>query len=395
MAFIQGKCPNCAGIMAVDDAKDAMVCTYCNTPFIVEKAVNIFNNTTNYNSVTNVTAQNVVVSADDPAEKLFTRYCSLIKRKEYDLSYKTFAKLKELHPDSTYVDEARIHQWAQSCKAGPEYGNSDPMAWWGHMDTPNLYDALSSLKSSDEQTFDKYYTPLKEQVNQALNKLTGLNFSEGMLFTKIYVSNLFDRFIESVDEYIKYSSAYSYYINARSSYNSSSISAIPISPSEPADSNYHKNLTELLKKWTDKDFDQDPFYIAYIVDSIQGLVQNGEIINDGYDKGDSPVDFMEEISAKYGRQIQPYLEKVRAVREAREKKRAQAKFRSLYADAAEKYSEKKYERLNEVLKDILLAFPSPNLEAYVTKNIVKGLFGWKCKNALPSLETAFKWVFPE
>ena len=37
MPFVQGNCPNCGGTLAVDNEKDAWVCPYCNTPFIVEK----------------------------------------------------------------------------------------------------------------------------------------------------------------------------------------------------------------------------------------------------------------------------------------------------------------------------------------------------------------------
>lgn len=47
MSFVQAKCPNCGGILAVDDAHDAAVCQFCNTPFIVEKAINNYNTTNN------------------------------------------------------------------------------------------------------------------------------------------------------------------------------------------------------------------------------------------------------------------------------------------------------------------------------------------------------------
>ncbi len=59
MPFVQAKCPNCGGILAVDKSIDAAVCQFCNTPFIVEKAVNYYNTTNNVNvgagAVVNVT----------------------------------------------------------------------------------------------------------------------------------------------------------------------------------------------------------------------------------------------------------------------------------------------------------------------------------------------------
>lgn len=59
MPFVQAKCPNCGGILAVDASHEAAVCQYCNTPFITEKAINNVN-ITNY-----VTANNVVIENQD------------------------------------------------------------------------------------------------------------------------------------------------------------------------------------------------------------------------------------------------------------------------------------------------------------------------------------------
>ena len=59
MPFVQGKCPNCGGVLAVDSAKDAAVCPFCETPFVIEKAINNYNITNNINvgagAVVNVT----------------------------------------------------------------------------------------------------------------------------------------------------------------------------------------------------------------------------------------------------------------------------------------------------------------------------------------------------
>ncbi|MBO4894719.1 MAG: leucine-rich repeat domain-containing protein [Clostridia bacterium] len=49
MSFVQAKCPNCGGVLAVDNSNEAAVCQFCNTPFIVEKAVNNYNITNTVN----------------------------------------------------------------------------------------------------------------------------------------------------------------------------------------------------------------------------------------------------------------------------------------------------------------------------------------------------------
>lgn len=45
MPFVSAKCTNCGANLEVDNTKDAAVCPYCNTPYVIEKAVNYFNTT--------------------------------------------------------------------------------------------------------------------------------------------------------------------------------------------------------------------------------------------------------------------------------------------------------------------------------------------------------------
>lgn len=62
MPLIPGICSQCGATLSVDEKKDAMICPYCNTPFVVEKAIQIFNNT--YNTINNITAQNVYMTEE-------------------------------------------------------------------------------------------------------------------------------------------------------------------------------------------------------------------------------------------------------------------------------------------------------------------------------------------
>ena len=47
MPLVQAKCTNCGANLEVDSIKDAAICPYCGTPYIVEKAINHFNTTNN------------------------------------------------------------------------------------------------------------------------------------------------------------------------------------------------------------------------------------------------------------------------------------------------------------------------------------------------------------
>ena len=72
MPLVPAKCPNCGATLSVDSNGKAEICQYCGSPFIVEEAKQIFNNT--YNIVNNITAENVVVEQVDP------QYQSLLQR---------------------------------------------------------------------------------------------------------------------------------------------------------------------------------------------------------------------------------------------------------------------------------------------------------------------------
>ena len=43
MPLVQAKCTNCGANLEIDNTKDAAICPYCGTAFIVEKAINNYN----------------------------------------------------------------------------------------------------------------------------------------------------------------------------------------------------------------------------------------------------------------------------------------------------------------------------------------------------------------
>ena len=50
MPLVPAVCPNCKGTLEVNPAQDAAICRFCGTPFIVEKAINQYNTTNNFNA---------------------------------------------------------------------------------------------------------------------------------------------------------------------------------------------------------------------------------------------------------------------------------------------------------------------------------------------------------
>lgn len=62
MPLVSAKCTNCGASLEVENTKDAAICPYCDTPYIVEKAVNY------YNTTSNITAEVVNVYGGNSAD---------------------------------------------------------------------------------------------------------------------------------------------------------------------------------------------------------------------------------------------------------------------------------------------------------------------------------------
>lgn len=103
MNLVDAKCTNCAGVLKVDDSKEAAVCPYCGSAYIVEKAIQNFNITNNLsvaNATINLNGANIQVGDKFDLEGHLNRakqafqYCQF---KEAEVLFKAVA---EKHPDN-------------------------------------------------------------------------------------------------------------------------------------------------------------------------------------------------------------------------------------------------------------------------------------------------------
>ena len=58
MALVDAKCTNCGAKLSIDDSKDAAICEFCGSAFIVEKAINNFQINANVINVINTGSEN-------------------------------------------------------------------------------------------------------------------------------------------------------------------------------------------------------------------------------------------------------------------------------------------------------------------------------------------------
>ncbi len=94
MPLISAKCTQCGAPLEVDSAKDAAICPFCNTPFIVEKAINYYNTT----NVTNIEAGVVQVQSGETQDTLAQSGETFIKFNDYDSAKAMFEKLTNTYP---------------------------------------------------------------------------------------------------------------------------------------------------------------------------------------------------------------------------------------------------------------------------------------------------------
>ena len=102
MPFVQAKCPNCGGFLAVDNTHDAAVCQFCGTPFIVEKAITNFN--LNVNGNVYFDKATVKVEGAPTVNSLLTRARSFVYSGEYNVALDYYDRILDLDP---YNSEAK------------------------------------------------------------------------------------------------------------------------------------------------------------------------------------------------------------------------------------------------------------------------------------------------
>lgn len=96
----QAKCTNCGATLDVDSEKEAAICPYCNSAYIVEKAIN------NYH-ISNMTAENVYVFNDDSVnvEQLYKSADALLAAQQWNRACAAYSDIS-----LTRFNEARCHE---------------------------------------------------------------------------------------------------------------------------------------------------------------------------------------------------------------------------------------------------------------------------------------------
>ena len=94
--LVPAKCTSCNASLDVDPSKDAALCPYCGTPFIVEKAIQQF--ITTHKTVNNI--QTAIIQNGFSEEKYVENGIMQIKLERYQDALNTFEKMSQDYPNN-------------------------------------------------------------------------------------------------------------------------------------------------------------------------------------------------------------------------------------------------------------------------------------------------------
>jgi predicted RNA-binding Zn-ribbon protein involved in translation (DUF1610 family) len=96
MPLVPAKCTQCGGDLQIDNTKEAAVCPYCGSAFIVEKAIQLYNQTYNISANTvNVYKQE---NDRDTADTLYETGSNALNAGNIQLAERCFDDIKKFYP---------------------------------------------------------------------------------------------------------------------------------------------------------------------------------------------------------------------------------------------------------------------------------------------------------
>ena len=101
MPLVNAKCTNCGGTLSVDASKEAAICDFCGSPYIVEKAIQNYN----YHITNNISAQLLLFRAKVKWKK--NAFCRMQKQmkalKSTIRHWRSTGRSQRITPFNSYI----------------------------------------------------------------------------------------------------------------------------------------------------------------------------------------------------------------------------------------------------------------------------------------------------
>lgn len=181
MPLVNAKCTNCGAPLQVDNSHEAAVCPYCNSAYIVEKAIQNFN----FSVTNNITAQNVIIAGKGEMEKE-----RLLQNAKTQLSFNDTASARSTYSQITedYPDDYRGWYGLASVETD-EFKKVDVSAQefttiCGYMDRA-IMTAPSGKKEEIQEEWKKYLSAHWSFLEGKKNELADLESQRNNINNKI------------------------------------------------------------------------------------------------------------------------------------------------------------------------------------------------------------------
>ncbi|MBQ3065358.1 MAG: hypothetical protein IJC98_03880 [Clostridia bacterium] len=104
MPLVPAKCTSCGAQLTVDNTKDAAICEFCNTPYIVEKAINNYTISGDNNiSISNAT---VNVQGGPSIDSMLTRAAEFEQMGDIDRALEYYNRILDIDSSKTVARNA-------------------------------------------------------------------------------------------------------------------------------------------------------------------------------------------------------------------------------------------------------------------------------------------------
>ena len=180
MPLTDARCTNCGGRLVVDDSKDAAICPYCKTAYVVRDAINYYNSyTTNNYSVDKLYADTVNINNTRSADERLGAAEQYMKFRDFQHAAEIFREVCESDPQDPrcWMGLARARSQELNAETGGGWRDTVDLARevCGYLDRammtgPGDRDTASSAASYKEAV-RRRLSEIKRQKEQQLQAI--------------------------------------------------------------------------------------------------------------------------------------------------------------------------------------------------------------------------------
>ncbi len=180
MPFVQGKCENCGGILAVDPSLKAAICPFCGAAYVVQDSINYYNTSI---KVENMHADVVNITDESSSEARLKAGAAYQKIEKYDLAEKEYLFVTKMAPQNYLgwlgLIEARTHNYTKRIKSAKELKIIDDYSFSVSTLAPNgsgdaLIEKWKNYLESEETRNKTEKEGLLSKISEQENKIKEL-----------------------------------------------------------------------------------------------------------------------------------------------------------------------------------------------------------------------------